>query len=217
MSKFKILIFLIFSIFCLLKLFSSVQKEANLVWTSLSFLSFEKDDKGQDSKVVLIRDFGQFSKQIVNNPRPSIVRIYDKRISQDNMKENFQSLAGELSDFILFAAIDTNSSRQLTMLLQKILGFQPDQLPMIIFFKNGQMILPAFSGSISKENLFKIIKIRLGRRLIKVDRSSIEKNETNVVQDELPQNGNLDNFQESESKEKKEKSYWHRFKTFIGF
>jgi len=190
-----------------------VEKETNLVWSNLRLHPFEKTKEGEESKVVLIKDLKQFSTQIANNPRPSIVRIYDKETSQNNMKEIFQSLADDLGKFIFFAAIDTNSSRQLTAILKKILGFSPEQLPMILFFKNGHMILPALSGRVSKKNLFRIIQGKFGMQLIKSGKPFVAQNEVAVKSEQQVFAEEQEEQEEAELGEEKKKE--SLFKSFV--
>lgn len=171
-------------LFLIVKLFSYQASEKYLVSGGLNFSPSEKTAQGFNSKVVMIKDMRQFSSEVVNNQKPVVVKIFSNKSANSQMKPVYQSLADQIGDVVSFAAINLDMSHQIKLMLQKILGFDEAQLPLIIFFKNGQMILPAFSGTVNKQNLFKLVKSRFGGKLVSVNKESISKIKDKQQKDE---------------------------------
>ncbi|MFH1644515.1 MAG: hypothetical protein ABIA74_05060 [bacterium] len=225
MKKIKFFLISLIILFLIIKLFSYQMQEKYLVSAGLGNLSHENNSFGYESNVVFIKDLPQFAAQVVNNPRPVIVKIISNKTLNSEMKPVYQSLADQLSDVIFFGAINTDLSHQLKLMLQKILGFDEAQLPLIVFFKNGQMILPAFSGTATKENLFKLITTRFGKKLVRVDRQTLEKikngqNSVNqkmevVEQEEIILQGKPFEMKEEKPQEPKQESFWGKIKSFF--
>lgn len=196
------------------KIFSYQMQEKYIVSGGLNILPHENNNKGLRSDVALIKDSDQFIAQVVNNPKPVIIKIFSNTTENTPMKTVYQSLANKIGDVVFFASINTDLSHQLKTMLQNILGFDEKQLPLIIFFKEGQMILPAFSGRVSEQNLFKLVRSRFGQKLVKVDKPSSEKIKNKEEQSEIfieNESLKLKKQKENQDNEKKE-SVWKKLK-----
>lgn len=132
--------------------------------------SFEKKDSSEDNKVDSIvfdiKNSGQFKLFILKNSmyKPVALKIY--KSDQVNTQEGelvkvFQDVAEVFSSGMVFAGLDLSKNNGK---FSDTLNLKDEDLPLIIFFKDGQPQVPFISANQHKNYLVKLIEARFFKK-----------------------------------------------------
>ena len=149
----KIIFLLVSSVFLISNVSSYVPAETMFKHTQISH---EKRSDGSLSKVLKINDTTQFVEKVVRNKRPVIVKVINGK-GNDVIAHTYQDLAEDFKKDVNFVSINMKENSKLISSMMLKLGIQQARLPLFMFFKNGQLLLPLFSGFDGKEKFESLI------------------------------------------------------------
>ena len=129
-----------------------------MFFTQLNVLHEVRNDN-TNSCVLIIKGKKQFHQKVIRDSGPVVVEIFseDNEICK-NFRSIYQNVAETFKDKVLFTsmnAVDNESIIRAIMLKLRIVEMA---LPVLLFFKDGLLILPIVSGIVDKENLLNIVK-----------------------------------------------------------
>ncbi len=177
----------------------------------LEIISFEKKTDGEFSKVGIIQDLPQFSRWIINNKLPVVLRLTAKECKQeDQMKQIFQNFAEATVNKYFCAVVNVDSNIEVALMFKRVFHYTKAQLPMVLFFKNGKMILPAIVGLVDKDRLMKgaAIRFAISEQLPEISVNGRGMPVNTVIKDR-------DNVSTVSPPSHKEISFWDRMKNFF--
>lgn len=132
---------------------------------------FEKKEDGGDAKldsiVFDIRNDAQFQRLVLKNStlKPVALKIYkssDKNNTEaDNHVKMFQDVAEVFSSNMIFAGLDLSRNKGN---FYEMLNLKDEDLPLIIFFENGQPQTPFVPANQHKNYLINLIEGRFFRK-----------------------------------------------------
>jgi len=116
--------------------------------------AFEQALSGKNSLVRLIRSADEFKHCVLESKQPVVIRIGagGKAVS-DMFKKTYQHAARDLKGKVQFAAINIMQNKWFMQLIASKLNLKTLQLPSMVFFQNGSLLLPLQSGATSKSHL----------------------------------------------------------------
>lgn len=128
-------------------------------------VSYESRDNGTPSKVVSIHGLPAF-KQIVllhSFTKPVIVKVHAiASVESQKVKPHFQDVADSLGQKVACIAMNLleggEQNKAIVAHLLSKCGVHRVDLPLFLFFKNGQLQLPVRQGFHNKENLSALIQ-----------------------------------------------------------
>ena len=138
-------------------------------------ISHEKRIDGSLSKVLKINGTSQFVEKVVRNRKPVIVKIIHGEGSESITKV-YQDLAEKFRKEINFISINMKRNSQLISSMMLKLGIQQAKLPIFMFFKNGQLLLPLFSGFNDKNKFSDIISKKFLAKTPAISKKNLQGN-----------------------------------------
>jgi hypothetical protein len=120
----------------------------------------EKED-GKESNVEVIIGKQNFVSRVLQSSTPAVVTIGTK---SGEFTEKLSAICQELADDIKlksqirFGYMDITKNTDIISSIGSKLKLKKIELPLVLFIKNGQIILPIISGFISKPDLLQRIR-----------------------------------------------------------
>lgn len=152
-------------------------------------VSYESRDNGNPSKVVSIQGLPAF-KQIVllhSFTKPVIVKVHAiASVESQKVKPHFQDVADSLGQKVSCIAMNLleggEQNKAIVAHLLSKCGVHRVDLPLFLFFKNGQLQLPVRQGFHNKENLSALIQ----KEFFNTDKKSASGGQNNAHSAALP-------------------------------
>ena len=102
-----------------------------------------------ESLVFNIQGMAQFTKLVVKNSysKPVVLKVYSP-ISQDTCKLTpvFQAVADEFKNQVIFAGLDVSQNMDIFMQISMFYRLKQVELPLFLFYQNGQLLMPFLAG-----------------------------------------------------------------------
>jgi hypothetical protein len=115
---------------CLSYVETEIVFDRQMVWN-------EKKSDGSDSDVVIVQSSEQFSKEVINNQRPVLIRISSQK--NTTLKTQFQILA-EQTPSVDFVFMNLSTSGELIRAIMMKAQVSQISIPFFLFFKGGSLI-----------------------------------------------------------------------------
>ena len=147
--------FLMFSyLFCYVEpdqggLFTKIV-QSGLVGQEKSQVTYELREQGATESLVFnINGMVQFTKLVVKNSysKPVVLKIYSP-VSQDTSKVTpvFQAVADEFKNQVIFAGLNVSQNMDIFMQISMFYRLKQVELPLFLFYKDGQILMPFLAG-----------------------------------------------------------------------
>lgn len=106
-------------------------------------------DSVPESLVFNIQGMAQFTKLVVKNSysKPVVLKIYSP-MSQDSGKVApvFQAVADEFKNQVIFAGLNVAQNMDIFMQISMFYKLKKVDLPLFLFYKDGQLLMPFLAG-----------------------------------------------------------------------
>lgn len=106
-------------------------------------------DSVPESLVFNIQGMAQFTKLVVKNSysKPVVLKIYSP-MSQDSGKVApvFQAVADEFKNQVIFAGLNVAQNMDIFMKISMFYKLKKVDLPLFLFYKDGQLLMPFLAG-----------------------------------------------------------------------
>ncbi|MFH1253799.1 MAG: thioredoxin family protein [bacterium] len=106
-------------------------------------------DMTPESLVFNIQGMAQFTKLVVKNSysKPVVLKIYSP-MSQDSGKVApvFQAVADEFKNQVIFAGLNVAQNMDIFMQISMFYKLKKVDLPLFLFYKDGQLLMPFLAG-----------------------------------------------------------------------
>ncbi len=114
-----------------------------------------------ESLVFNIQGMVQFTKLVVKNSysKPVVLKLYSP-MSQDTGKVTpvFQAIADEFKNQVIFAGLDVSQNMDIFLQISMFYRLKKVDLPLFLFYKDGQLLMPFLAGFQPKEYLSSYIQ-----------------------------------------------------------
>jgi thioredoxin-like negative regulator of GroEL len=115
----------------------------------------------QDSGVFSIQDMEQFVRLVIKNShfKPVVLKIYSSGDSDsEKVLSAFQSVADKFENSVIFAGLNSEQNRELFMRIVLFCGLKNVDLPLFMFYKDGQPVMPFLVGYQPQDFLYGYIQ-----------------------------------------------------------
>ena len=108
-----------------------------------------KDGMMEDSSVFNIQAMEQFTRLVVQNSyfKPVVLKIYSPENSDsEKVCPVFQAVADKFKSNVLFAGLNATQNREIFMQIVLFCKLRKVDLPLFMFYKDGQPVMPFLAG-----------------------------------------------------------------------
>ncbi len=128
---------------------SPIQSVNALDSSSKEVVTDSLSDRLPESLVFNIQGMAQFTKLVVKNSysKPVVLKIYSS-MHQDSKRVApvFQAVADEFKNQVIFAGLNVAQNMEIFMQISMFYKLKKVDLPLFLFYKDGQLLMPFLAG-----------------------------------------------------------------------
>ena len=122
---------------------------------------YEQTTEGQQSLVKVISGINQFKMNVLDVSKSVVVRIHAPQDTKSHeLGKICQKLAEEFRGKVQFSSLAAMENKEVLTRIAMMLKLKKMELPLILFFHGGKLILPLVSGLVGEKELKTMVQER---------------------------------------------------------